>query len=304
MGMYNSPESFWSQMYKEQKMEQQAFSLCFAEPGHVERKGTLAGAMVLGGADTRLHKTPMLYAQQMAPYDGKYKVHLEKVYLQKASASGDNSEEINPSAADLATLNNVQIFEEALNNKGPVIVDSGTTATYLAKQLKNHFVDVFNSIVPEDIMVLGAEKTYELTFRQLAQLPTIVFMIKGWSPSSDAGEEGDDEQEEIPTTTMIPGIVGRDMDPKRAGKSILVRMPPANYMSRSEDDTEIDVTDLDASAHYQFSVYFTKISGRGGVLGANLMRGHDVLFDVDNDRIGFAESTCEYEALADDEEAG
>ena len=122
--MYRSRESFWSQMYADQKLEKQAFSLCYAEPGHVERKGTMAGAMVLGGADTRLHKTPMVYAQEMAPFDGKFKVHLEKVYLQEASSDNTDSEEIFYST-DLTRLNNVQIFEEALNNKGPVIIDSG-----------------------------------------------------------------------------------------------------------------------------------------------------------------------------------
>lgn len=153
-------------------------------------------------------------------------------------------------------------------------------------------------------MVIAPDKPllkHPLTFRQLEQLPTIVFMIKAWDPPTDDGNE--DERVALPTTT-IPGMVGSDMDPKRAGKSILVRMPPSNYMSRVETDSEIDMSDLDAVAHYQLNVFFTKKAGGGAVLGANFMRGHDVLFDIDNNRIGFAVSTCEYEALADDEEAG
>ena len=126
MGMYRSKESFWSQMYAEQKLEKQAFSLCFAEAGHVERKGTMAGAMVLGGTDTRLHKTSMVYAQEMPPFNRKFKVHLQKVYLQEAAASNEKSNSVEDDySTDLTLLNNVQIFEEALNNKGPVIVDSG-----------------------------------------------------------------------------------------------------------------------------------------------------------------------------------
>ena len=31
---------------------------------------------------------------------------------------------------------------------------------------------------------------------------------------------------------------------------------------------------------------------KGAVLGANFMSGHDVLFDVDNKRVGFADSDC------------
>ena len=180
----------------------------------------------------------------------------------------------------------------------------GTTATYLTKQLQNHFMSVFSSIVPADIMVLLLDQPstkYPLTLRQLEQLPSIVFMIKAWDPPL---EESSEQEGEVPQNTTIPGIVGSDMDPKRAGKSILLRMPPSNYMSRVEDDTEIDMSDLDTVAHYRMNVFFTKKSGAGAVLGANFMRGHDVLFDIENNRIGFATNTCEYEALADEEEAG
>jgi hypothetical protein len=38
-------------------------------------------------------------------------------------------------------------------------------------------------------------------------------------------------------------------------------------------------------------------SGSGGVLGANMMMGHDVLFDIQNNRIGWAEADCDYTAL-------
>lgn len=32
----------------------------------------------------------------------------------------------------------------------------------------------------------------------------------------------------------------------------------------------------------------------GAVLGANVMRDHNVVFDFDNHRVGFAEGTCDY----------
>lgn len=307
MGMYNSPESFWYQMYTEKKMEQKAFSLCYAEPGHVERTGTLAGAMVLGGVDVRLHKTPMIWAEETsAHHDGKYEIHLEKVYLQAnspaTSADHDNEyeKELASTVDNLSTLYNVQIFEESLNNKGPVIIDSGTTATYLTSQLLHHFVDKFNSMVPEDVMVLGSDKYYHLTLRQLQELPTVVFQIKGWQPKDK------DEQEDPPETTNIPGIVGTDTgDLKHAGKSILIRMPPSHYLTRKDDDEEMDWDALDDISHYKFNIYFSKSSGKGATLGANFMRGHDILFDIENNRIGFAESDCEYASLvADDEDSG
>jgi hypothetical protein len=38
-------------------------------------------------------------------------------------------------------------------------------------------------------------------------------------------------------------------------------------------------------------------SPSGSVIGANAMMGHDVFFDLDNNRIGWAESTCDYHEL-------
>lgn len=41
-------------------------------------------------------------------------------------------------------------------------------------------------------------------------------------------------------------------------------------------------------------VYLTE--SMGGVLGANVMRDHNVVFDYDNHLVGFAEGICDYKA--------
>jgi hypothetical protein len=144
-----------------------------------DRRGTPTGAIVLGGTDTRLHKTRMAYAQQSSA-PGKFELHLEKVYLVEPRTGKKT-----PVQPEIAHYHKVQIFEEALNNHGPVIFDSGTTATYLSKELQKHFVEVFNSMVPEDVMVLDPEVSiYELIQQQVKQLPTIVLQMKGWLPDS------------------------------------------------------------------------------------------------------------------------
>jgi Eukaryotic aspartyl protease len=292
MGLYNSDASFWYQMYKQKKIEQQAFSLCFSEPGRVDRKGTPAGAMVLGGTDTRLHKTRMVYAQQSNDR-GKFALHLEKVYLLEPR-TGEKTE-VQP---QMEQYHKVQIFEEDLNNRGPVILDSGTTATYLTQQLQRHFVEVFNSMVPEDVMVLDPDESfYELTLEQVKQLPTIVLQMKGWIPDGE-------EEAEVPSVTSLPGIVGADLDANHAGKSIVLAMPPSSYLTRAEDDDEIDATDPGKAFRHMFTFYLTTKSGAGGVIGSNFMRGYDILFDIDNSRIGFAESDCEYSTLVNDDESG
>lgn len=43
-------------------------------------------------------------------------------------------------------------------------------------------------------------------------------------------------------------------------------------------------------------IYLTE--SMGGVLGANVMRDHNVVFDYDNHLVGFAEGICDYRADA------
>lgn len=45
---------------------------------------------------------------------------------------------------------------------------------------------------------------------------------------------------------------------------------------------------------WRVRIYLTE--SMGGVLGANVMRDHNVVFDYDNHRVGFAEGTCDYKA--------
>lgn len=43
-------------------------------------------------------------------------------------------------------------------------------------------------------------------------------------------------------------------------------------------------------------IYLTE--SMGGVLGANVMRDHNVVFDYDRHLVGFADGVCEYNADA------
>lgn len=49
-------------------------------------------------------------------------------------------------------------------------------------------------------------------------------------------------------------------------------------------------------------IYLTE--SMGGVLGANVMRDHNVVFDYDNHLVGFAEGMCDYRADALDATPG
>jgi hypothetical protein len=65
---------------------------------------------------------------------------------------------------------------------------------------------------------------------------------------------------------------------------MLVAIPPSHYMEYQHD-----------TRTYVAGFYFDE--PEGSVLGANAMMLHDILFDVEHERIGWAESTCEYNRL-------
>ena len=43
-----------------------------------------------------------------------------------------------------------------------------------------------------------------------------------------------------------------------------------------------------------YLIFYTFRYRLGGIIGGNSMQGHDVFFDNENNRIGFAESNCDY----------
>jgi len=92
-----------------------------------------------------------------------------------------------------------------------------------------------------------------------------------------------------PTPPGVPhhfvcGIVdsrASDIDPT-SPQDIILAIPATHYMEFSP-----------SKGTYTPRIYFTE--SRGGVIGANAMQGHNVLFDWENKRVGFAESSCEFQ---------
>lgn len=68
--------------------------------------------------------------------------------------------------------------------------------------------------------------------------------------------------------------------------TIVLDYPPMRYMEKSE------------SGGYGFCMYASETAG-SVVLGNTFMSGHDVLHDLDNQRIGFAESKCEIHTITE-----
>lgn len=115
---------------------------------------------------------------------------------------------------------------------------------------------------------------------RLARLPRIIFRLSH-SHKISSFVQGDG---------FAVGLAG-SVDPANPADAILA-VPATNYMEYSP-----------SKETYTPRIYFTETTG--GVIGANAMQGHNVIFDWERGRVGFAESTCEYideSSGADDED--
>ena len=267
MGMDPKQEAFWGQMYRSGKMgDKQQFALCFARQPTAERKGTEAGAMTLGGADTRLHKSEMVYTSLSSGRGGFWNVGVRRIAL-RAGQYGESASSSGPDP--LAGVTFLDLPDNVINSGG-IIVDSGTTDTYWNRGIASAFQQVFQQVSGGK---RHSNSAMSLTPDELKALPTIIFQLKTVSDSNPDKE-----------STMTDGMAGA-FDPEHP-TDVLLAFPPSHYMEYDPD-----------TGKYTSRFYPTE--GSGSVLGANAMMGHDVLFDQDNGLIGWAESDCDYTNLVE-----
>lgn len=265
MGMDVAPAAFWWQMYDARKIKNKAFSLCFARHEEAARTGTESGAMSLGGTDSRLHKTPMVYSA-VTDSSGFFQVHVRKIYLREGG--GGLSALSTDSGLKVLALD----ISESSINSGKIIVDSGTTDTYFSRRLSEPFGKVYTQLTG---------KTYDHTVKhftaeELSNEPTILFQLSG---NEDLNQAVNDQST---TNSPVAGLAG-DLDPDHPFDLILA-IPPEHYY------------EYDSESNGYISRFYVDESS-GGVLGANAMMGHDVYFDVEKSHIGWAEATCDYTTL-------
>lgn len=265
--MENKKGALFKQMKAGGRIEREQFSLCFTRPALAGRDGTKAGAVTMGGTDKRLHYDPMVFAGQIRSH-GLYTVKLRKFYLRKEGGE---------SIVHSGKLIELDLDEFTLNSGG-VIIDSGTTDTYFNKKYAYEFRSAWKQITGYEFQQNGA---YSLTEEELFALPTIVFQFYG-SPHI-GGEDFDLENPD-----HVIGLAGSTLDPHNP-TDVLVAMPATHYF---EYDQEKNI--------YTPRISFSEIGET--VLGANFMTGHDILFDTENQRIGFSESHCDYDQLVADKD--
>jgi hypothetical protein len=259
MGMSAHPATIVKQLFDKHVIEHNLFAMCFRRELGTSKRGVTAGSMTLGGFSTALDTSPMVYAKNMAS-SGWFTVYVKNIYVR--SGGGQSA----TSRGDQRTIR-VRIDPGLLNSGKGVIVDSGTTDTYLNQAVAKEFNRAWKRAT-------GKAYTHapiRLTPDELRSLPTILVQCHAYTRKADPS---------IEDYGSIPGYAG-GLDPRNPN-DLLIAIPATSYMDYSA------VTKM-----YTSRVYFTETAG--GVLGSNAMQGHNVVFDWENGRIGFAESTCSYD---------
>jgi hypothetical protein len=256
------------------------FSLCYGRPSGG------SGALTLGGSDKFLHLTPMTYAMNVSPEGGWYAVRIKAIFLR--SNHDDRRQYVR-----------VQANEDALNGspddgKG-VIVDSGTTDTYLPLVLDQPFKAAWKQVLGGGDGEAVGVKDYDnnptyMTAEEVNSLPEIVVVLRGHEPSNTNVKIGDaiglaSSHAEM-STQLPPNNNGSPSDlPIIADTDVVVIVPPTHYMEES----------MLHPGRYAARFYLTERTGSQPILGSNFIMGHDVHFDNgQGNRIGFAESDCDY----------
>jgi len=267
MGMEMKTDSYWHQWYHHFKDDnyEKKFSLCFARQSAASRDGTHAGAMTMGGTDLRLHGSKMLYVNQYQE-SGWFVVRIAKIFLR--SHGGMHAVVDVDSNPEDVVIKQVDVSETSINS-GNIILDSGTTDTYLSSSIMAPFQVAWKELTGFDYSNAGTE----LSDEDIANLPTVLFQLRA---------------EPTLNEDSLPGLVG-ELDPL-APKDVIVAMPPTHYMEYSSK-----------KKLYTSRLYFDE--SQGGVLGANFMMGHEILFDVEHQIVGFSESSCDYTSVSPEEES-
>jgi len=267
MGMSNEQHTFWHQLYQSGKLTQKLFSLCFSRSDSIDYEGTGAGAMTIGGSNTVLHKTPMVYIHETKGR-GFFTVHVRKVFLRNG---GGESAAFEPTQTGF-DMHQLDISEESLNSSG-VIFDSGTTDTYFTREMASTFKVQWKELTG---MAYDNKPFEDVTIEQIKTFPTIIVQLQGVDPAYYHTLNPDQPPLE---PQHVVGLAG-EMDQEHP-YDVYLAIPASHYF-------EFD----DEKGTYTPRIYLDERSG--SVLGANAMQGHDIFFNIEDQVIGIAESDCNF----------
>jgi hypothetical protein len=210
--------------------------MCYRRELGTSKRGVTAGSMTIGGVSNNLDTSPMVYAKNLA-HVGWYTVYVKAIYIRTGGGQSARSDMDGDSKHKTIK---VRLNQKVLNSGKGVIVDSGTTDTYLNKRLAKEFTRAWKEATGQ----LYTHSPMTLTVKELHSLPTILIQCLAYSKDSDLP---------IDDFENIPGYAGR-LDPS-APQDFLIAIPATSYMDYST-----------VAKKYTSRLYFSETVG--GVLGS------------------------------------
>lgn len=136
-------------LFKHEKIKHKIFSLCFSATG---------GSMVLGAPETFKHTSPVQYARMDIGSNRWYSVKMQDIRLGGESIGSP------------ATI---------YNSGKAIIVDSGTTDSYLPSGIKRNFMDTYKRVAGRDYTTAYTGSCNGPTAEEVAKLPDLEFVMEG-----------------------------------------------------------------------------------------------------------------------------
>jgi len=267
MGLKNSEdEHFPHVLHQNHKIPANQFSLCMTEEDFTSTDGYHAGFMTLGGVDTTLHTSPMEYATA-----DDYNVQIRSIYLQPAPINKEGSQKNQARGLNLNTVRKIQTDDSSISLSHAV--DSGTTITYFSSEYEDGFGKEWESLTGFDFPI-DDEAQIDITDEQLSTLPTVLVQL--------VGKDGDDGCNSN-QSTKTKSARKLDLESEHCN-DVVISFPSSHYLYKNEN------------GKYSININFEELNIGGGILGANIIQGHDVLFDEENKRVGFATSKCKFDS--------
>lgn len=235
-----------------------------------------AGVLTFGDIDHRLLPTGQRPSYAQMSSNIFYNVFLKAVYLK---------EDRRGSMLSTMTTNSYHYHKLDISpkilNKGGVIVDSGSTLSYLTPYVyTTQFMELWKKITGLDDYPRSFTRD-ELS-KYYHKLPTFVLQLQGSSTSSNLG-------------TLLSS---EKLDASLSSSDILIEIPPSSYIVYSENKGKFY---NHFAIPHQEDIYADDpksaaiMRGNGGsLLGSSTLQGYLVSFNMENNEMGFFPSSCDY----------
>jgi hypothetical protein len=265
LSLSTASSSFISQMHAKGIVKSREFSLCFNHADDSQVDGTSLGTVNFGDINRDRHSSALVWALNRGKDNmgtDNYVVSINNIYMGVGGGSnpllnaarGTMSIALVETVVDVSIPPNQWMTEAAIQTNKPF--------TVLPKTYESAFYESFSKLAGasyDQNGILMTKKVFD-------SMPTIFLQIEPHKRSQGA------------VTPNVPGLAGR-LDALNPF-DIILAIPAHNYLSYN---TATRV----ATPTIQFSDKFS-------FLGANVLQGHELVFDLDNHRIGFAEiSSCD-----------